>query len=55
MKGCVNISGFYISKRGDQVAAFGNVHSVYKSGNVKHYPDLLEKHREYAASSCREL
>lgn len=29
-------------------AAFGNVHGVYKPGNVKLTPELLEKHQEYA-------
>ncbi|EDR08076.1 eu2.Lbscf0012g03030 [Laccaria bicolor S238N-H82] len=30
-------------------AAFGNVHGVYKPGNVKLLPDLLGKHQEYVA------
>jgi len=30
-------------------AAFGNVHGVYKPGNVKLHPDLLGKHQEYAS------
>ena len=30
-------------------AAFGNVHGVYKPGNVKLRPDLLAKHQAYAA------
>jgi len=30
-------------------AAFGNVHGVYKPGNVKLRPDLLGKHQAYAA------
>ena len=30
-------------------AAFGNVHGVYKPGNVKLEPDLLRKHQEYVA------
>jgi fructose-bisphosphate aldolase class II len=30
-------------------AAFGNVHGVYKPGNVQLHPDLLAKHQEYAA------
>lgn len=30
-------------------AAFGNVHGVYKPGNVKLQPDLLGKHRKYIA------
>lgn len=29
-------------------AAFGNVHGVYKPGNVKLQPDLLHKHQIYA-------
>lgn len=28
-------------------AAFGNVHGVYKPGNVKLHPDLLQKHQLY--------
>lgn len=28
-------------------AAFGNVHGVYKPGNVKLLPDLLGKHQKY--------
>lgn len=28
-------------------AAFGNVHGVYKPGNVKLHPDLLQKHQVY--------
>lgn len=30
-------------------AAFGNVHGVYKPGNVKLSPELLGKHQAYAA------
>jgi fructose-bisphosphate aldolase class II len=30
-------------------AAFGNVHGVYKPGNVKLHPELLGKHQAYAA------
>jgi len=30
-------------------AAFGNVHGVYKPGNVKLLPDLLGKHQAYTA------
>ena len=30
-------------------AAFGNVHGVYKPGNVKLQPELLAKHQAYAA------
>ena len=29
-------------------AAFGNVHGVYKAGNVKLHPELLQKHQIYA-------
>ena len=29
-------------------AAFGNVHGVYKPGNVKLHPDLLQKHQLHA-------
>jgi fructose-bisphosphate aldolase, class II len=29
-------------------AAFGNVHGVYKPGNVKLHPELLNKHQLYA-------
>lgn len=29
-------------------AAFGNVHGVYKPGNVKLQPELLAKHQKYA-------
>lgn len=31
-------------------AAFGNVHGVYKPGNVKLSPDILAKHQEYVVS-----
>ena len=31
-------------------AAFGNVHGVYKPGNVKLHPELLQKHQVYAES-----
>jgi fructose-bisphosphate aldolase class II len=31
-------------------AAFGNVHGVYKPGNVKLQPNLLGKHQMYASS-----
>jgi fructose-bisphosphate aldolase class II len=31
-------------------AAFGNVHGVYKPGNVKLQPELLGKHQAFAAS-----
>lgn len=30
-------------------AAFGNVHGVYKPGNVKLHPELLQKHQLYAS------
>ncbi|THH03823.1 hypothetical protein EW145_g5978 [Phellinidium pouzarii] len=30
-------------------AAFGNVHGVYKPGNVRLHPELLQKHQAYAA------
>jgi fructose-bisphosphate aldolase class II len=30
-------------------AAFGNVHGVYKPGNVKLQPDLLGKHQTFAS------
>nr|XP_036586175.1 fructose-bisphosphate aldolase [Colletotrichum truncatum]KAF6796582.1 fructose-bisphosphate aldolase [Colletotrichum truncatum] len=30
-------------------AGFGNVHGVYKPGNVKLHPELLGKHQEYVA------
>ncbi|KAF5371948.1 hypothetical protein D9615_008113 [Tricholomella constricta] len=30
-------------------AAFGNVHGVYKPGNVKLHPELLEKHQKHAS------
>lgn len=29
-------------------AAFGNVHGVYKPGNVRLHPELLGKHQQYA-------
>ena len=29
-------------------AAFGNVHGVYKPGNVRLHPELLQKHQLYA-------
>jgi len=31
-------------------AAFGNVHGVYKPGNVKLHPELLEKHQSYTST-----
>jgi len=30
-------------------AGFGNVHGVYKPGNVKLHPELLDKHQKYVA------
>jgi len=33
-------------------AAFGNVHGVYKPGNVKLSPELLGGHQEFAAGKC---
>jgi fructose-bisphosphate aldolase class II len=35
-------------------AAFGNVHGVYKPGNVKLLPDLLGKHQIYTAEKLGE-
>ncbi|KAH9915619.1 fructose-bisphosphate aldolase [Fomitopsis serialis] len=32
-------------------AAFGNVHGVYKPGNVRLHPELLQKHQVYARRS----
>jgi len=34
-------------------AAFGNVHGVYKPGNVKLHPDLLDKHQTYASQQLQ--
>jgi len=34
-------------------AAFGNVHGVYKPGNVKLHPDLLSKHQDYATKQLQ--
>lgn len=34
-------------------AAFGNVHGVYKPGNVKLHPELLGKHQEYAKEQLK--
>ena len=31
-------------------AAFGNVHGVYKPGNVRLHPDLLGKHQAYTST-----
>ncbi|KAH0839447.1 hypothetical protein J3R83DRAFT_233 [Lanmaoa asiatica] len=31
-------------------AAFGNVHGVYKPGNVKLHPELLQKHQAYTST-----
>ncbi|KAI0201597.1 hypothetical protein F4808DRAFT_424484 [Astrocystis sublimbata] len=38
-----------ISKLFSIAAGFGNVHGVYKPGNVKLRPELLGKHQEYVA------
>merc|ERR1739845_186351 len=38
-----------ISERFTIAAAFGNVHGVYKAGNVKLQPELLEAFQQYAA------
>ena len=35
-------------------AAFGNVHGVYKPGNVKLLPDLLGKHQEYVSEQIQK-
>lgn len=35
-------------------AAFGNVHGVYKPGNVKLHPDLLQKHQEHARKQLQD-
>ena len=32
-------------------AAFGNVHGVYKPGNVRLHPELLGKHQAHASAS----
>ena len=32
-------------------AAFGNVHGVYKPGNVKLHPELLKKHQAYTSGA----
>lgn len=34
-------------------AAFGNVHGVYKPGNVRLHPELLGKHQEYAKEQLK--
>lgn len=34
-------------------AAFGNVHGVYKPGNVKLHPELLGKHQAYAKEQIK--
>merc|ERR1719426_616367 len=39
-----------ISEKFTIAAAFGNVHGVYKPGNVKLQPELLGKFQAYAAS-----
>ena len=34
-------------------AGFGNVHGVYKPGNVKLRPELLGKHQKYASDELK--
>lgn len=34
-------------------AGFGNVHGVYKPGNVKLHPELLEKHQKYVKEQSK--
>ena len=34
-------------------AGFGNVHGVYKPGNVKLHPELLSKHQEYVKENIQ--
>lgn len=34
-------------------AGFGNVHGVYKPGNVKLHPELLEKHQAYVKEHAK--
>jgi len=34
-------------------AGFGNVHGVYKPGNVQLRPDLLARHQEYTAEQLK--
>jgi fructose-bisphosphate aldolase, class II len=34
-------------------AAFGNVHGVYKPGNVRLHPELLGKHQAYAKEKLK--
>jgi fructose-bisphosphate aldolase class II len=34
-------------------AGFGNVHGVYKPGNVKLHPELLAKHQKYVAEQTK--
>ena len=34
-------------------AGFGNVHGVYKPGNVKLHPELLSKHQKYVAEQAK--
>ena len=36
------------------VAAFGNVHGVYKPGNVKLLPDRLGKHQAYTEEKLKK-
>ncbi|KAH8108997.1 fructose-bisphosphate aldolase [Phellopilus nigrolimitatus] len=35
-------------------AAFGNVHGVYKPGNVRLHPELLGKHQAYASNALKK-
>lgn len=34
-------------------AGFGNVHGVYKPGNVKLHPELLQKHQKYVVEQAK--
>jgi fructose-bisphosphate aldolase, class II len=34
-------------------AAFGNVHGVYKPGNVRLHPELLGKHQAFAKAQLK--
>jgi fructose-bisphosphate aldolase, class II len=34
-------------------AGFGNVHGVYKPGNVRLHPELLGKHQEYTKQQLK--
>ncbi|GAA5833189.1 hypothetical protein JCM11251_005170 [Rhodosporidiobolus azoricus] len=44
---------FPISPAFSIAAGFGNVHGVYKPGNVKLRPELLQKHQEHAAKELK--